>query len=708
MKVDFGPMYAGINTATASVENPEGRSLELSIEVNNVVSGFSSAAINSSDKSILHTLRYAIPDSIGSTVTFKVMVSEGTQVLAEQTHTETIVPMRRDLADAQSALDEIMKFSAQLMDARGIEDRACFLGVKLQTIGAVIRNTDMNDEDQRVEARETLKHILVETAPLVTLARAALQAQQKGSPMLVGAANPWAPFGGMDELQEDRLLPASVEIAAFGNETESAALNLFNLSSTPRTFYVEPTPLQKDSLTVKACDVIALHEVVEVHTELRMTSADALPKLNSANQITVPAWGARQLWLNVNTDSLAPGEWTGNIRLRSLELVPLDLSCPMKVTVWPARVPDKPTLRHCGWGYVESSWLKDYPLEALADQIEHGTNVFVCTSAPRAQFDASGALVGEIDYKDHDAYLKRYAPHGIVLFCAYQGALQGPAPTNSETYAKAHVLWLRKWVEHLKGLGIAYDNYALYPVDEPGLRPGLAEEFLHYAKLAREADPKMLIYTDPSQEITMDNLREMKPYVDIWCPNRAGLVVNLESKEKLDFILACGKTVWMYECYANSKHQPPLSYYRGQSWLAWKHGMTGIGFWTYCTSPENPWFVSPARSEYTQVYPGNGVVPSKRWEALRDGVEDFALLTSLKESLKTVEHGNNSEMLASAHRLLGEKAGAIGDFCDAKNDEIQIGNDGFPGLRKKEDRQWSEIQAVRSELAQLLSVFAKP
>ncbi|MBM3290381.1 MAG: DUF4091 domain-containing protein [Candidatus Hydrogenedentes bacterium] len=364
-------------------------------------------------------------------------------------------------------------------------------------------------------------------------------------------------------------------------------------------------------------------------------------------------------------------------------------------------------LRNCGWGYVESSQLKDYPEAALEDQIEHGTNVFVGTYPPKAQFDADGKLVGEVDYTEHDAYVKRYAPHGIILFCGYQGALQGPAPIDSDAYAQAHVAWLRAWVKHLADLGVGYGGFALYPVDEPGLSKGLVDQYLRMAKLAREADPNILLYTDPVQNITMDELRAMKPYVDIWCPNRAGLVINPASDEKLDFILKTGKPVWMYECFANAKHQSPMGYYRAQAWLAWRHGITGIGFWTYCTSPGNPWFVAPARSEYMLVYPGNGVVSSKRWEAVRDGIEDYGMLTALRGAVNAKGSAAKADDIAAAQRLLGNQTNAIADFCGAKTDEINLGDAGFPGVRVVEDRHWAQIQSFREELARLLEVFAK-
>jgi hypothetical protein len=505
----------------------------------------------------------------------------------------------------------------------------------------------------------------------------------------------------MDELAEGRFGKPEANIEAFGGETESAAFNVFNLSNTTRTFRVELDPLKQGDKTQRAEPSISLCEAVDVPTEMRDMSTDALPKLNSGNLLIVPAWSARQLWLNVDTHAISPGDWAGRVRLRSLDLQPVEAAADLKVKVWNARLPEKQALSQCGWGYVDGSVIKDYPDEAVVDQVTHGTNIFVATVAPKAKFDADGNLAGDIDFAAHDEYVKRYSPHGIILFCGYQGNLQGPTPIGSEPYAKAHVQWLRAWVKHLADMGIGYDRYALYPIDEPGLSDGLVQAYLQMAKLAREADPKILMYTDPVERIGLDELKEMAPYVDIWCPNRLGLLLKEATVAKLDFIKSTGKTVWTYECFSDAKHLSPLGYYRGEAWLAWHHGITGIGYWSYCTSPDDPWFAPSLRHEYLLIYPGNGVVSSKRWEAVRDGIEDYGMLAALRDAVAARGASVKPETAQAAQKLLGETATAIGKYCAI---DTEPGKDGMPGMRKLNDTQWTATQEARRELARLLEV----
>jgi hypothetical protein len=279
------------------------------------------------------------------------------------------------------------------------------------------------------------------------------------------------------------------------------------------------------------------------------------------------------------------------------------------------------------------------------------------------------------------------------------------APQFSPAWKKAHAQWLQTWVKHLAELGLDYRDYALYPVDEPGLTKGSVDLFLSFAKPIREADPGIRIYADTVIGTTLEELQRMAPYVDIWCLQRSGYLLQ-EGADKLALVKAQGKTVWTYECLGNVKHQSPLGYYRAQAWLAWRHGLTGIGFWSYCTSTDDPWFRSPSGDEYLLIYQGNGVVTSKRWEAVRDGVEDYNLLLALRRAADAMaETGKQSATVRDAGKLLGDEATGIAQFCDREVNPTLPGSEGLPGARRTADEQWSRIQAARRKLAALLATL---
>ncbi|MCC6821706.1 MAG: VCBS repeat-containing protein [Verrucomicrobia subdivision 3 bacterium] len=691
--------------ATAVVSNPERHALTVRVEA---VRGTGQPRVKRATSSAAHINRsfsYAMPRSGTAKLTVTCQVLDGARTVARRRHTLFLNVFTNELVEISQAIRTAQALVPKLLDARGVEDRACLAATKLEALRPRISGAMPINEADRVRYRKQLAELTAEAKAVLRLASLAEQAAAAGSTLKICAANPWSPFGQFEGLAGGWAASSDLSVFMFGGETECAALNVFNLSSQPRTFRVELGPLAQGEKTVPARDAVALLEVLDVPTERCDMEADALAPLGVASVLQVPAWSGRQLWLNVNSRSLTAGNWNGSIRLRSLEVAPVETTAALSVTVSPARLPEKQALHNCGWGYVHSSMLKDYPAEAIADQVAHGTDVFVGTFFPQARFDATGNLVGEIDYREHDAYVKQHACHGIILFCGYQGALQGPAAADSDAYRQAHVQWLRAWVKHLAELGVGYDGFALYPVDEPGLSQGLVAAYLRLAKLAREADPRIQMYTDPVGQIAEDELRQMLSYVDIWCPNRAGLVLDQKQKAKLDIIKASGKAVWMYECDDNAKHQSPLGYYRAQAWLAWRHQMTGIGFWSYCTSQDDPWFVPRLRYDYLLVYPGNGVVSSKRWEAVRDGIEDYGMLELLSQRLKANNHPAKPDAVAAAKRLLGEQAAQVGGFCTLEDDNALKDAAASANKRTVEDQRWREIQRLRHELARLFDAL---
>jgi len=691
--------------ARIAVSNPDRQRLKVRMEAARETGKPQVTQMVSGSEQIQKRFAYSLPRAGTAKLTVTCQILDGARTIARRSQTLYLNPFTQELQEIQQAVQSAQARVPKLLDARGVEDRACLAAARLAALQSRIAGAKPINESARVKSRQALAELLAEAKSVEKLATLAEQAARSGSTVLVRAANPWAPFGGLDTLAGLSTAATDLSVFAFGGETETAALDVFNLSGQPRTFRVELSSLAQGEKTILAREAVAAFEVLEVPTERCDLAADALSPLGTASVLQVPAWSVRQLWLNVNTRALAPGDWKGNVRLRSLEVASVEASAALTVTVAPGQLPEKQALHQCGWGYVHSSMLKDNPAEALADQVAHRTDVFVGLFYPTARFDAEGNLVGEIDFRQHDDYVKQHSRHGIILFCGYQGALQGPAAEGSEAYRKAHLQWLRAWVKHLAELGVGYDGYALYPVDEPGLHNGLVETYLRWAKLAREADPRIQMYTDPVGGITEANLKEMLPYVDIWCPNRGGLVLDEKNAAKLEIIKHSGKAVWMYECDDNAKHQTALGYYRGQAWLAWRHGMTGIGFWSYCTSQDDPWFVPKLRYDYLLVYPGNGVVSSKRWEAVRDGIEDYALLALLRQKLQDKKSSARPEDVAAAERLLGEEAARVGGFCvlDHANTFIQPGD--LTKKRSLADQRWNEIQRLRREVGRLLQAL---
>lgn len=701
--VDFGRFHSGHNVLRVMVSNPTGAPAEVRLEVSRDGGAPSASALSSAKEDFTHELAYQLPDDAAASVELRCTLIADGKPVDRRSKRVFAVPFEKEFAGGARLLDELAEAVAQLPDSQSMAAHLALFRERYRALREQKPVAGVLPDRERRAFREDLHALLAHLTRTRAIAGAAREAD---APVFLVPANPWAPFGGMDELVEGRTGAGPAVVRGFQGETESAAFNVFNCSDTARIFRVEPQPLSNGA-GAAVSGALTLREAVEVPTDMLDLVADALPALNEGSLLFVPAWDARQLWVSVDTAGLAPGSWPGSVLLRSLEVEPAELTADLAIDVWPATLPPEQTLSLCTWGYVHTSVLKDQPEAALRDKVSHGVDIFVGLFHPRAEFDADGNLVGEIDFTEHDAYVKEHAKHGQILFFNYQRALRGPAEPGSETYRKAHIAWLRAWVAHLKAMDVDYDGWALYPVDEPGLSEGLVEQYLLYGRLAREADPEIRLYTDPVARITIEELEAMTPYVDIWCPNRGGFLLK-QNADKMAFMQSTGATMWTYECDGYAKHQSPLGYYRALAWLAWRHELTGIGFWSYCTSRHDPWFKPPEQHDYLLIYQGNGVVPSKRWEAVRDGIEDHALLVALRDAADHArEAGRDAELVNHADALLGEQAASIAEFCGLDGDGTTPGPGGMPEERRVADRRWAAIQTWRAQAAELLKAIGK-
>jgi len=694
-KIDYGGCYVGMNAFTAQVGNPERRLVDASLTVSKDGVCSATVAVSSSSETLQCRVPYSIQGRRAVKVEFVCQVAADGEVVLERRHAEYVPPFVRDLAESDSALAELAKAIPQLPDPSGLEERVDFLRAKFPEYRERAQLAAGLSSEEHRNLCDELIALHTECAQWVAIVRLAVSSEGSRG-LVLSAANPWAPFGGTAELVEERLRPPDLLVETFQGEVEAAALNVFNASGRPRTLRIllDALTCAESAKTVRARDVVAVREVVAVPAGEHWI-ADALPLLNQGGTVVVPAWQARQLWFSTNTSQLAPGTWTGGVRVRALDTEACEAAATMTIRMWDAKAPEQ-TLRHCNWGRPDG-YFGDQAEAALDDMVAHGTNVFVDVPCPAASFDQNGDLVGAIDFDAHDAAVRLRMPGALFLFHSWP--LTGPAEPFSPTWKKAATAWLRAWVRHLAEIGVGYEDFALYPIDEPGLRDGLVDAFINYARVAREADSDIRIYTDPVGRANLEDLKRMAPYVDVWCPERRGYFLGLGA-DKLDFMRSTGKPVWMYACEGSDKLQCPLGYYRGQGWQAWRHGLSGVGWWSWCASAKT-WSHD---SGYTMVYQGDGVVPSKRWEAVRDGIEDYGMLQVLDRAAEAAAKADRArEAVRAARRLLTEDAAEIADFCAGDEYSTLPGIDGLRGVRPVADRRWQAIQAARRQIAEFLA-----
>jgi hypothetical protein len=466
--------------------------------------------------------------------------------------------------------------------------------------------------------------------------------------------NPW------DDIPVQQLYPKNdvsklpLNIQALGNETESRTIYLTNFSTEALYLKIKPLEwLDESGEKVNSEGIVEFREGIDIGTFAGNTVTDALPSLNEGCVFVVPARDNRQLWLTFHTKGLKAGLYKTKCVFYTLGKDYYEQSIQINLKVSKVSLPEESRLSFYTWAHLGSDPESPLTEKKLQDLIDHGTTVF-SVSSPRMNFDKDGRLSSEINWQQHDTWILKYRDKGVILVPSFQGVIRMPqdVPVWSEPWKMAYMAGLREYVKHLKGLGFDYTDWALYPYDEPWLTGmGLSEMLYDIAILTKKADPNIQIFTDPAGMPTPENSQKFVSLIDIWMP-----MIDLlkEDKSLLNFYKKSGAKVWAYEAPDQIKLLKPLGLYRLQPWLAFRYGLSGCGMWTY--NYGNLW---PADQSELQTWgimyeDGQTLVTSRRWEAYRDGVEDYNMLTLLQEAIEEnkAAGSTNSDLLQEAAELL--------------------------------------------------------
>ncbi|MBI3920079.1 MAG: DUF4091 domain-containing protein [Armatimonadetes bacterium] len=348
------------------------------------------------------------------------------------------------------------------------------------------------------------------------------------------------------------------------------------------------------------------------------------------------------VWLTLDTRKSRLGRYHYDLTLASRRAVK---SVALEVEVALVRLPDKSPVHLFTYSYVkEMPQTLDRVAETKRDLREHWVNTFVLPGyVPKAQSNEQGELIGKTDFSKVDEGLQLHRKDTIVWWLG--GDIKRsvglfPNLRNlSPEWKKAVKTLYQKWMEHLRQKGLGYQEFLVYPFDE-STRP----EVLEVSKLLKEADPKARLFLNPTGGCQQAELEALVPFVDTWVPNAEHFV--LPNAKEYQLMKSSGRQLWMYTC-VNGKNQPPYGYYRLKHWLAFREGITGIGFWGYADSggwtDDNPW--DWALGDFTLIYTdkhaprdvrlNERISPSKRWEAFREGAQDYMLLAMLREAIGT-------------------------------------------------------------------------
>ena len=514
-----------------------------------------------------------------------------------------------------------------------------------------------------------------EVARLCAQANAALR---PGRSWFLWEHDPWAPLSPYEIPPQRQSALRRVEIHAASNEYASAAVTVTNLTRGALTLTVSIEDLRGPQASVRASD-IQLRRVEFVETAGNEMVADALPLLDDRG-LRLEAGETSQIWLTLPKRRLPPGDYGGRLVLQTSrgaegggERAAAPLAIEILLRVYAVELPDEMSLQTYNWAYVTTFPLvRGLERQAVADLFAHYTNTFVfCnTDVPWPRFDqapgeqgTTGAK-GTVDFSAHDRNLELH--RGAREVSWFWGFSDSEHPDNgrfgaeylSPQWKERFAGWLRAWVAHLKELGYDYGDFFMYPFDET-----LCDRFRDLAQFIKEVDPGIRVFADPVADDTRERIEAIAPCIDIWCPH---LSTFEQRPGDLQFIRERAHKLWTYVCSGPAKALPPHAYYRLMMWKAFQHGFTGCGFWAYADagwSGDDAWddfdgthpdfaVIYTARNAPPGVPRSEAIIPSKRWEAWREGIEDYELMRLVANTARGAEAGGERQRAAALRAAL--------------------------------------------------------
>ena len=525
--------------------------------------------------------------------------------------------------------------------------------------------------------------LLERSRNLAALTLAEVRAEHRSSFIMWQDKDPWDNADPLDALPDvGGALVA--DTWAFGNEWESLCVNMVNL--TPR-----PLQLRVESGTIKAAgenDVVKLPSVVDVvrfHTAValpagRETVPDLLPRLGEGKVINLAPGEVRQLWLNVSTHQLPAGAYELHWLVRTLDEFTDSVPMTINLDVSPVRCPEKSRFLACYWTGPSD--------RTIEDMNEHLVTMWQNLPLPPAQANARGEILGALDWSAHDAIIKRIKQPEILFY----GNQEIPTPSfpagvdvTDALRLKGQRAYAKRMVAHLAKLGFEYEDFMFYPEDEPGLK-GEITSFMAKARRNKLVDPRIQNYANPWGAFTIEMLREMAEVTDVWQPGME--VLEFWGQEAIDVMRRGGKRITMYTPPGGPRTLRPLGFYRSQPWLALYWGIEGGGWYAYHVSDlfSTGDMGGPA---YGGVHmDSRDLVTSRRWEAQRDGIEDFNIVSDLRDLAK--EKGD-SQALSAIDGAIAYVAGRVLTGATREAAEYDFPYEEFMAYRQRIRQEYERL-----------------
>ncbi len=452
-----------------------------------------------------------------------------------------------------------------------------------------------------------------------------------------------------------------ISVVAVKGEYESFSMGLLSTYTLPKN--IEVAVIETD-------EVVNVRNLTSIVTSNGERVWDPLIPIKGNTVLLKP--GEKQyLWFTINTNTLEPGFHEVMLKINNVDSgFEFNKVVEIEIIADSTKRPDDPQV--VTWSYSHDVPMKLNITAAINDQTDHGVNTFVIHPS-KIPHPLKRKGWNDVEINKLFKEMQYYKGKGLILLHLGWPYWLGEI-SESELMSKKELIidWIKFLNDKLNDFGMNPKEWALYPVDEP---IGEEMEFLKtISPWIKSVDADIQIYANPiqtkSNSVKIKDLKYLNKYIDFWQPS-----LKFAKNNGFVFFSKLNKDWWTFGGPGSPVKSAMPYVYRKLSWDAWDIGAKGIGFWSYSdTKNSSAWDdFDGVRPDWAVVYESNeGPVSSRRWEAFRDGVEDFKLLIHLSK-IKTNVYNTGSNPLpvnADMKVLLKERAQLINDYKFIINNSV--------------------------------------
>ncbi len=373
----------------------------------------------------------------------------------------------------------------------------------------------------------------------------------------------------------------------------------------------------------------------------------------------LPANETHAFWVDVHIPAdAASGRYSGEVAVNVEGRPPL--SVPVEIEVWAFALPEKPAMysefgspadrvaRHYATLQKKGAIQRMPDATAIEEQcarlmMEHRLNAPPPASLLAHTIREDGSF--DLDPAQIEG-LRRWAAAYHLNAMAVprpRGRFQDPVADRARIHR-----WLKSWDRAFAAAGLGDLLVYTYLHDEPN-DPEAYESVRQWGKVVRESGSRVKVLVVEQTKTQNPAWGNLYGAVDIWCS-----LYPLFDPETAAARQKLGEMMWCYTALCQQTPTPwwetdfPLLHYRVPAWIAWRYGINGQLYWgglTVWTGCDDVW-TDPANYRHGEkkvpylgegmlTYPArdvgfDGIVPSMRLKALRDGMEDYDYLALLE------------------------------------------------------------------------------